>query len=145
MLLHENDSGKLSYSALFTGYRIGFPMILRKWQINLGVSGHYGVEKVQLENNNTSFLQNRSDKAFVHQTFLAGPTVELKYKLGSYVFAGLNAARYYDFSINQWSYKGSSQPYGTPGKVSAGFSGYYFGLVLGMSFPIEEYDYSYYD
>jgi hypothetical protein len=53
----------------------------------------------------------------------------------------------YDFSANQWYYAGSRQQYGEAGKVSAGFSGFYYGLTLGIASPLYGGydDYSYYD
>lgn len=146
MDLHENDSGVLRYNAWMAAYRIGYPLVNgRKLQFNIGLSFNYASEKIKLENNNTSFLQTRQDREFVHRAFVAGPSAQLNYKLGKFFFAGIHCSKMYDFSQLQWNYKGSAQPYGPTGNVSAGFGAYYISGVIGMVFPIPDYSDNYYD
>jgi hypothetical protein len=146
--LHKDGDGELRYGAITGNLKLGYQFLKKKHvQLNAGIDLAYGREKVSLINDSTSFLAARADKHFTHHSFNAGPTVQALFYFGEIFYFGVHASRLYDFTSNQWYYAGSRQQYGEAGKVSAGFSGVYYGISLGIAAPLYGgyEDYSYYD
>lgn len=139
--LHNSDSGSLKYRNAQATYRVSYPLVNGS-RFHAGVGGMlgYATESVKYTNTSISFLEPGPDRIFVHRAFVAGPAVHSALRIGRFIYTGLQAFYLFDPGRNIWRYKGSSQPYGQPGNVSAGFKGLYISASIGFCFDIPERD-----
>lgn len=144
--LHDGDSGALRYGAVQFTYRVSYPL-LNKPHIFMGAGAMagYASEAVRYQNKDVPFLQPRFDKTFVHRAMVAGPALNVGFRIGSWMYAGIQGAYVFSALGEQWRYKGSSQPYGQPGKVSSGFRGTYISASIGFYLNAEQNEYSEWD
>lgn len=131
--LHEDTAGALKYGITVSNYRLGYQFIRKPgFQVNVGGDMAFSREKITFINENKSFLTPRVYERFLNNSFSAGPSVQLNFSPGEWLYFGIQASYMNDFSKGQWYYKGSNQAYGPKGTVSAGATGLYYGGYIGI-------------